>query len=85
MPWWNMQQYNQFFNRGIGPERFFLPFIIPAFVWSLIWKGLALYKAARNGQKGWFVVLLVVNTMGILEIVYLLFFSNLKPIKKKNK
>ena len=40
--------------------------------WTLIWKGLALWRAARAGQKVWYVVLLVVNTVGILEIVYLL-------------
>ena len=44
-------------------------------VWSLIWKGLALWRAARAGQAAWFVVLLFVNTAGLLEIVYLLFFA----------
>jgi hypothetical protein len=44
-------------------------------VWSLIWKGLALWRAARGGQAAWFVVLLFVNTAGLLEIVYLLFFA----------
>jgi hypothetical protein len=43
-------------------------------VWSLIWKGLALWHAARNRQKTWFVVMLILNSLGILEIVYLLFF-----------
>jgi hypothetical protein len=40
--------------------------------WSLVWKGLALWRAARAGQKVWYVVLLIVNTVGILEIIYLL-------------
>jgi len=44
-------------------------------VWSLIWKGLALWKAAHEGSKIWFVVLLVVNTVGILEILYIYVFS----------
>jgi len=39
-------------------------------IWSLFWKGLALWRAGQRGDKIWFVVLLVVNTMGILEIVY---------------
>ena len=42
-------------------------------VWSLIWKGIALWHAARNRQLAWFIVLLVVNTIGILEIRYLIF------------
>lgn len=44
-------------------------------VWSLIWKGLALWRAARAGQAAWFVVLLFVNTAGLLDIAYLLFFA----------
>ena len=49
-------------------------------VWSIIWKGLALWKAARAGSKPWFIVLLIVNTVGILEILYLYVFS--KPSNK---
>jgi len=44
-------------------------------VWSLIWKGFALWRAARAGQAAWFIVLLFVNTAGLLEIAYLLFFA----------
>ena len=44
-------------------------------IWTIIWKGLALWKAAREGSKPWFVVLLIVNTLGILEILYLYVFS----------
>jgi methionyl-tRNA synthetase len=44
-------------------------------IWSVIWKGLALWRAARAQQPAWFVALLVVNTAGLLEIVYLLFFA----------
>ena len=39
--------------------------------WSLVWKGLALWRAAKRGEKIWFIVFLVVNTLGILEIIYL--------------
>lgn len=44
-------------------------------IWSLAWKGLALWKSAREGSKVWFVVLLIVNTLGILEILYIYVFS----------
>ena len=44
-------------------------------IWTLVWKGMALWKAAKEGSKGWFVVLLLVNTLGILEILYLYVFS----------
>jgi hypothetical protein len=46
------------------------------FIWSLIWKGLALWRAAKQSQRNWFVVLILpFNTAGILEIVYLFRFS----------
>jgi len=43
--------------------------------WSLLWKGLALWKSARRGKNWWFIVLLVINTLGLLEILYLFVFS----------
>lgn len=50
-----------------------------AFVWVFIWKGLALWKSARLGSRYWFVALLIVNTLGILEILYIYVFSESKP------
>jgi len=47
-------------------------------IWSLIWKGVALWTAARKNHLVWFIVLLVVNTVGILEILYIFLFSKLK-------
>ncbi|MEM4263743.1 MAG: DUF5652 family protein [Candidatus Woesearchaeota archaeon] len=55
--------------------------MIPLMVWSIIWKGIALWKCGRNNQLAWFIVLLVLNTAGILEIIYILFFQK-KPKKK---
>lgn len=37
-------------------------------VWEMVWKGLALWRAGRRNESGWFVVMLVVNTLGILPI-----------------
>lgn len=53
---------------------FVVPLILAAVVWTLILKGFALWYAARGGQKGWFIAILVLNTLGILEIVYLIWF-----------
>jgi hypothetical protein len=39
----------------------------------IVLKGYALWHAARRDEKVWFIVLLVVNTVGILELVYLFF------------
>jgi Mg2+/citrate symporter len=46
-----------------------------AILWVLPWKGVALWKAARLGHKAWFIVLLVINTMSILEIIYVLLIA----------
>ncbi|HOR23624.1 hypothetical protein KBB76_00375 [Candidatus Saccharibacteria bacterium] len=46
-------------------------------LWSYAWKAFALWRAARKNDKVWFVVLLLVNTAGILEIFYLFYFSKL--------
>lgn len=47
-------------------------------LWVLPWKGTALWKAAKNGHKKWFIALLLVNTMAILEIIYIFYFSQKK-------
>ena len=51
-------------------------------VWSLIWKGFALWKSSKKNHLIWFIVLLVVNTVGILEILYIFVFSKMKLGKK---
>lgn len=47
--------------------------IIVVGLWSLIWKGFALYRAGANRSNGWFIVLFILNTAGILDILYLIF------------
>ncbi len=46
-----------------------------ALAWSMAWKGVALWRAGRNRDLVWFVVLFLVNTLGILEIIYIFAFS----------
>jgi methionyl-tRNA synthetase len=43
-------------------------------IWTTVIKAFALWHSARNGQPVWFVAILVLNTLGILELVYLLAF-----------
>ncbi len=43
--------------------------------WTLPWKGVALWKAVSNKNKGWFIIMLVMNTLAILEIIYIFVFS----------
>jgi methionyl-tRNA synthetase len=46
--------------------------LIPIIIWALFWKGMALWRAARLKQAGWYIALLIINTVGIFEIIYLI-------------
>ena len=46
----------------------------------ILFKGLALWQSARHSQKWWFIALLILNTIGILPLIYLFFF---RPDRKK--
>ena len=63
----------QWYASGPGPE--FIQalgiWFFAIIIWSVFWKGLALWHSARRGQYWWFVIMLIVNTVGILEIIYL--------------
>jgi len=50
-------------------------------LWTIPWKGVALWRAARSRSVAWFVVLLIINTLGILDIIYIFFFSGKNPEK----
>ncbi len=59
------------------------PWLLAALVaWSLAWKGLALWYAARHNQKGWFIALLLINTLGVLEIFYIYVICRRSPNTK---
>ena len=51
------------------------PILYILIAWSIIWKGIALWHSARNKQLVWYIALLILNTVGIFEIVYLVFFK----------
>ena len=57
--------------------------IATAALWELAWKAIAMWKAAGNKQLAWFIVILVFNTLGILPIVYILFFQKKRGIEKR--
>ena len=48
-------------------------------LWTLVWKGLALWRAAEKKSKPWFIVMLILNTAGILEIIYLFVVAPRRP------
>jgi len=55
------------------PQYMFLILIL--ILWELVWKGIALWKAAKESQKYWFIAILILNTVGILPILYIFLFK----------
>jgi len=78
-----VQNYGGMTYPALFSSNLFGVFLIPLLLWSFIWKGWALWRAAKNDSKGWFIALLVVNTMGILEILYLFVFGKEKKSRKR--
>lgn len=58
--------------------------LLVVIVWTLIWKGIALWKASKKNHLIWFIAILVINTLGILEILYIFLFSKIS-LKKSGK
>ena len=54
------------------------PWLAIVYIWSLAWKGWALWRSVERKDKVWFILLLIVNTVGLLEIVYIFYFSRQK-------
>ena len=50
-------------------------------LWTLVWKGLGLWYAGKHQQKGWFIAILLLNPVGLLSIIYLLWF---RPRTRRN-
>jgi hypothetical protein len=59
--------------------------IVPLALWSVFWMGWALWKAAKADSKVWFIALLLVHTMGILDIIYIFIISKKSDKKRKKK
>jgi hypothetical protein len=54
------------------------PWFIMALLFELVMKGIALWKCGRNNQPGWFIAILIINSAGLLPIIYLLAFQKKK-------
>ena len=80
-----MMNWNNFNSELFyGPlGRFPAALFVVASIWSVFWKGMSMWKASKNEQSKWFVALLIFNTVGVLDILYLAFFQ--KKGKKKKK
>jgi len=69
------------FDRISDMPIWFMPIILILLIWSLIWKALALWHSAKKGNRVWFILLLVINSLGILELFYLFYVEKVKTKK----
>jgi len=64
--------YNYFHWNGVPHYSFAMLALLGVFmVWSIVWKAIALWFAARDGKPWWFAALWIINTAGLLEILYI--------------
>lgn len=75
-----MNYINPFLTTTIGLVTF-----STLIIWELVWKGLALYLAGKKQQPLWFFFILIINSVGILPIIYLLISRDNVPKKVKKK
>jgi hypothetical protein len=67
------------FHWKLAPYEWIILLLI---LWELIWKVIAMWKAARNNQLGWFICIAIFNTIGILPIIYILYDMRSKLSKE---
>lgn len=67
----SIPDFRTFFSQPLVTTIMFLVVM----VWEFAWRGFGLWKASKNNQRNWFIAMLVVNSIGVLPIIYLKFFS----------
>lgn len=82
---WNNNYWLNSMGNGFPFLSSFAFLLVPFMLWSFVWKGWALWRAAKNDSKPWFIVLLLVNTLGILEILYIFVFGKAKAKSSRKK
>ena len=79
-------QYNSALASALGVSIESFAFLMTLLaVWTVVWKGLALWKASQKKSLLWFVILLIISDFGILEILYYFWFSKINSKDKTSK
>jgi hypothetical protein len=65
---------NQILNNSVRAYLIDHPWIIILLIFIIILKAIVLWHSARRGQKIWFIAILILNTLGLLEITYLIIY-----------
>jgi len=58
------------------------PLVFILLIWDIVWKSIGMWKSARHNQLFWFIAIVIFNTVGILPIVYILYYQKNKREKK---
>ena len=77
-------QHSTPIGKGLGAHGLAL-FLFLVVVWTLAWKGWSLWLAARRHEKTWFIVLLLLNTAGIVDIIYIFLIAKREDVKVTGK
>lgn len=79
MNYWGYERYQM--HQGFN----FFGILVVLMLVDLVLRGMALWKSARNGQNFWFIFLLIINSLGILPLIYILTHreETVKTAKKK--
>ena len=73
-----MEQLIQLAQIGGATEAKLSFSLVLVLLWTIPWKGYALWLAAKRSQKWWFIAILLLNTLAILEIIYVFFVAKKK-------
>ena len=85
----NFTMVNQQLEQLLQQNPWILGVLVVIMIWKLIWYGIAIYKSVEKKQKAWFVVLFVsafvLNDLGLLAILYIIFNRYKNPQAKQKK
>lgn len=45
--------------------------LVSLVAWNQLAKSMSMWKAAKNNERGWFLLLAFTNTLGVLDLLYL--------------
>jgi hypothetical protein len=61
----------------------FVVLVVAIAIWDAVWKLIGMWKAAKRDSLLWFILIAVLNTAGILPIIYIYLVA--KPVQKQKQ
>jgi uncharacterized membrane protein len=72
MSWAQRYGSRMFSNLGnAGVPGWVIALVVVLGIWEAVWKAIALWRAGNDRNLLWFVLMFILNTLGILEIIYI--------------